>query len=211
VNRIRTFLVIAVMTICSITLRAASISFTPTGAQLDGDAILDIETTPGAHLTFDVTLDTGGLPENLALFDYTLTFDQNELKLLSTTIGGQDIFGLNTSFPGAGREHVVHQRGSLAAGSTAGLDQFVFEVLQGLDNDGNADVTVTAAAAMGVNDNNLLPNFGGPQIVEVQPSGVPEPASFVLIGAGLTVIARLRPPKRPRSGIHGDPANPASS
>jgi hypothetical protein len=40
---------------------AASLSFVPDGAQLDGDSIADLETEIGAEIAFSVLLDTSGL------------------------------------------------------------------------------------------------------------------------------------------------------
>ncbi len=196
------------------TAHAATISFVPAGAQLDGDAINDIEVAVGDTISFDVYIDTIGLAGPLQNFKYTATWDPAELVRTGLTMdngapGAGGNFGTDTP-PGAflpTGATVSHGAGAVPAGSAAFLlDTWTFKVADGLVNDGKVDFSVTVFNAESpvngvlINQNGkydvTLPNgmrVPGFQQVEVQPAAVvPEPEIISLMGAGALVLLGMR-------------------
>ena len=150
----------------------AAISFAPAGAQLDGDAILDI--VPGGQITFDVSINTAGLGGVLTALTYSILYDQTELKPLRTALDVGGVFTMNAAGlpndpanPGTGI--VRHGGGNLAVGFNAVVDRLTFDTLT-LVNDGSSDflTRVTSAfATIGGVRTDVTAQFAAIQFVEV--------------------------------------------
>src|SRR5215469_15294438 len=85
-------------TIVPFPAQAASISFTPTGSQLDSDSILDIVLKAGQTISFNIYVDPSGLftgasTGNLSLITYDVFVDTNELTFVSATHPAYDPTG----------------------------------------------------------------------------------------------------------------------
>ena len=164
----------------------AAITFAPAGAQLDGDAILDH--VPGGQITFEISINTAGLPSNLVGISYDILYDPSELDPvgLALDVGGVFPFSAGSLNVNPGIGAVRHGGGALAPGFNAVVDTATFDTLE-LRNDGAIDFSVTVTNALAdsgfgavVEVTNLfMPRF---QDVEVQP--IPEPGSFALLASG---------------------------
>jgi hypothetical protein len=167
---------------------AASISFTPTGGQLDEDVIWDIETAPDQEITFNVSFNTQFITDTVhnatsdIEIDYSILIDPTELLLLGKP-------------PGQGfRRQVVVSRNSQMV-----VDPFSVKVLNGLNNNGDIDVMLILhsayAGGTGFAGENVSNSFGGSgikQIVEVQPNdpdllaqNTPEPGTILSAAVAL--------------------------
>jgi hypothetical protein len=164
---------------------AASISFTPTGTQLDTDEILDIEASPGQVINFSIDVNTFfietafDLPNREVEINFTILLDSKELQFLK--------FPENSGiFPTI----FVPQ-------NTLGRIIVSTRVLDGLTNDGSSDFAILFRSAYigghGFAGENVSRSFGGVgdnQRVEVQP--VPEPATIFGSALALSVGGWLK-------------------
>jgi hypothetical protein len=188
--------------------QAASISFTPTGSQLDTDSILDIAMTPGQTISFNIFVDpsglfTGGSTANLNLITYDVFVDTNELTFVSATHPAYDPTG-----DVIGGEFLTHAQRDMGTnfgvmqdrdgfGVSTGppgitlaptlLDTLTYTATGNLDNDGVSDFRIALAAAT---TNTSVTNLFNPssQQVEVQPSPAPEAGTTALTGLGFVAL-----------------------
>jgi hypothetical protein len=173
---------------------ALSLTFTPAGAQLDGDPILDIATTPGAMLTFRTRLDTLGIvpppmPAGVVSVAYTVTFDPTELSFVGGVPTPANPFPVHLPIAaGPGTVVPAHQGAFVPAGLIPTLDDLTFMVLPGLVNDGLPDVDITGAllGIVGVVPAGVVLVTNE---VEVQPE--PEPATLLIFGTSLMALLIL--------------------
>lgn len=192
--------------------RAASISFTPTGSQLDTDSILDIAMKPGQTISFNIFVDPSGLftgasTANLNLITYDVFVDTNELTFVSAThpaydptgdvIGGEFLThaqrDMGTDFG------VMQDRGGFGVSTGPPgitltptlLDTLTYTATNNLDNDGTSDFRIVLAAAT---TNASVTGLFNPssQEVEVQPNPAPEPGTMALIGLGFFALGFMR-------------------
>lgn len=202
------FCLFGALSISAMPLRAATLSFTPTGAQLDGDDIKDIATAVGNVISFNVYIDTVGLEGPLQSFSYQATWDNSELTLNagspvpSGNFPGSSPYMTSQTVGTTTVSTISHVNGNIAANTpTFLLDTWRFTVAKGLTNDGVSDFRVVVSGAMSTVNGQLkdqqdsfrtsLPNgvkTNGFQQVEVQPAAVPEPGLFAMLGAGLGVL-----------------------
>lgn len=128
------------------TVQAITLSFTPKGAQLDGDAILDLSVNPGDRINFDVTFNPMG--EQVSTINYVWFYDVSELQLLQVVTQG-------TSFldPLGGGGTIV-RTGQLVINQF--VDQFKFLVTNPTlaPRDGQPDFFIEATTANLLNDPN---------------------------------------------------------
>ena len=171
----------------------ASITFTPAGMMLDGDAILDIETKPGALLTFDIMLDTTGLAGPLAALSYNLRRDPSELSHVASALDLKEVFAVSMGSAALQNAVIRHTGGAVAVGTTTLLDRFDFTVQPGLVNDGLRDFGISIFSAVLVDGTNVNSAFGS-QIVSVQL--IPEPSAALAFGIGALLIAGIRGRRR---------------
>jgi hypothetical protein len=77
---------------------AATVRFTPPGAQLDGDPILDIILYPGQPISFAnfFSNQNDTLPTNL--LEYTITYDPAELSYVNSQLDSSNKFALSETF-----------------------------------------------------------------------------------------------------------------
>src|SRR5438445_10441963 len=80
-HRLRTSRIFAAILLLNISpVFGAALTFTPTGTQLDADPILDIATTPGAAINFDISINIADLGGDLTSIRYRIDIDGNELE-----------------------------------------------------------------------------------------------------------------------------------
>jgi hypothetical protein len=176
---------------------AASISFAPKGTQLDSDPILDIETSPGQVIDFEVLFDTNGITTNLLFsveINFSIELDPTELQLVSFPEG----------LIGTAPNSFSIKRDGIPQKATGSLTTFQVKVLNGLINDGMSDLRLTFNSANIGGDSSISEDvsssFGGSgaaQTVEVQP--VPEPTTIFGSALALGVGGWL---KRKKSSQH---------
>jgi hypothetical protein len=121
---------------------AASISFTPTGSQIDSDPIYDLIVSPGQVISFDINADTNNINTTSltsVLIEFSITLDTNELELVGTPSGGQLTATGFRSIPG------VFQ--PIPQNSINKLTSFQVRAKQKLPNDGSPDVTIAILGA----------------------------------------------------------------
>jgi hypothetical protein len=154
----------------------ASITFSPTGTQLDNDEIADLQVSEGDNLNFNFTLDTSGLDANLQSFKVQVDADFAEIDLLATrtdfdsstfefipleAVEGENftsaVFGRNGD-PGA----APNEANLIVEGEVTALD--------GLTNDGQPDLGVTVIEAIDANGQDVTDLFEpANQAIELQP------------------------------------------
>jgi hypothetical protein len=176
---------------------ALSLNFRPTGSQLDGDGVRDIQTSVGSVINFDLVLNTQGLAPNetIKTVEYLLDWDTTELGLIFPTpftppgeIAGGVVDFTNPDPLNVFATYGVSQTLATAIGAdvTKTIGTISFKVLSGLNNSGNADFYLTY----------LFPDGFGvegsqTQSVEVQP--VPTPALLPgLFALGATAIRKRK-------------------
>jgi hypothetical protein len=127
------------------------LGFTPTGTQLDGDTIPDIETSVGNILNFDLVLKTGN-NETVSDLQYILDWDTTELSLYGFTPLGEILGGGNAPIDLTNPDpanvfatYGINQFLATAVGSnvTQTVGTISFKVLQGLNNSTNPDFILT--------------------------------------------------------------------
>src|SRR4028118_250406 len=118
---------------------AASISFRPSGTQLDQDEILDFSGNPGDLVSFEIFIDTNGINTN-PNFDkiiilFSLFLDPTELRTVNfpveTDQSVSEIY-FSTNFP---------------QNTTALVATVPVKILDGLINDGVGDLTLKLDSA----------------------------------------------------------------
>ncbi|MCA9259786.1 MAG: hypothetical protein KDA61_11330 [Planctomycetales bacterium] len=184
----------------------ASLRFVPEGTQLDGDAISDAATTPGALFSFFLELDTAGLSNPLVVLEYQVLRDFSELPtppesfefFNEAQLSFQD-FAIDENQ--ATEEAIIRLlRGDggvadagVAPNTVAQLQRDTYKITDRLVNDGKNDFGVVnllrAVDSTGADVRSLFTLGGG---IDVQP--VPEPATacVALVAAATCVGARRR-------------------
>ena len=164
----------------------------PNDAQLDGDPILDIATSVGAIIEYNIILNTGGLAAGPLDLVFEVSWDGAELfpSLIDFAPGASPFGGADSSVTFGNTETVTYSNLPSANGEAGTLTLFDMTVLDGLVNDGSADFTLNLISAT-IGGNSVLGQFVGfPQIDEVQP--IPEPSTALLLALGGLVARRRR-------------------
>ncbi|WP_424102097.1 hypothetical protein [Moorena producens] len=167
----------------------ASVSFTPTGSQLDQDAINDLQVNVGDTIDFSFVLDTSGLTANLQSLDILVEQDSTELVTLegfrtdADIAAFSDFSGSVVENPPLGIPTALFQRSDSIGVSPDSILEIVRttdQVLPGLKNDGLPDLAVTVSSAIDANGIDVT-NLFNPvsQSLDVQPAPVPETTSLL--------------------------------
>ncbi len=178
----------------------ASVSFAPTGSQLDNDLIPDLATNIGESLDFSFFLDTTGLNANLTSLELLFAQDTSELETLTVARTDADIAAFPTfsgvPTPGTIPSAIFSRSGpGIAPDSLVEIVVTTYLVQPGLINDGLADQLVTVISATDANGTDVTSLFEPvSQSVDVQP--VPE-SSFplgllIFVTLGFSLIKRKR-------------------
>jgi hypothetical protein len=179
-------------------LHAASISITPTGVQLDQDAILDVILAPGQQITFDVFFDNSLDNLSTTRLEYDFSYDSNELTFVQSILDISNKFDSSGRLPTAGNLYTFHLFPSgdpgLAPQGKFLLDQFVFvgNNVEHWPGNGILDAKI-------VNGNNVNAPLLGPDITisafssnELEVQRVPAPLPLLGIGVAFDYSRKLR-------------------
>ena len=88
--------------------QGATISITPTGAQLDGDAILDIVLQPGEQLIYNVFFDNSADALSTHQLEYDFSYDSNELTFVKANLDVSNKFLSEGTLATPGNIFVFH-------------------------------------------------------------------------------------------------------
>jgi hypothetical protein len=157
---------------------AASISFRPTGTQLDQDEILDFSGKPGDLVEFEILIDTNGInltPNfNNVVIEFSLFLDPTELRTINFPVETDESYPNN------------YFSTNFSENTTAPVALVPIKMLEGLINDGTADLRLKLDSAytrnssdVGQDVTNLFEvggKFGSEQTLDFQP--VPEPTTI---------------------------------
>lgn len=177
----------------------ASLSFTPTGSQLDSDSILDIGVNVGDDVDLSFFLDTTGLTANLQAIDIRVDQDLAESSLTALRTDADITSFPNLTFSGSPQSNglfsAVFERNGipgLAPDSTIELVTGSLAILPGLQNDGLVDFAVTVVSAIDANGTDVTSLFQpSTQSLELQQS-IPESTSILsLLGLGVISFVPL--------------------
>ena len=178
---------------------SASLSFIPTGFQLDSDQILEVPVQVGDQIDLSFFLDTTGLSSNLQSIDIRVDQDIAESSLNAFRTDA-DIAAFPTltfgGSPDNGLFSALFQRSGnpgLAPKSTIELVTGTLDILPGLNNDGITDLAVTVTSAFDANGLNVTNLFQpATQSLELQQQTVPESNSIVsLLTLGFLGVGSL--------------------
>ena len=176
---------------------AASISFRPTGTQLDQDEILDFSGKPGDLVEFEILIDTNGINLNPNFYnvviEFSLFLDPTELRTINFPVETDESYPNN------------YFSTNFSENTTALVAIVPIKMLGGLINDGTADLRLKLDSAYTRNSNDVRQDvtnlfevgggFGSEQTVDFQP--VPEPTTIFGSALALGVGGWL---KRKKSG-----------
>jgi hypothetical protein len=158
---------------------AASISFRPTGTQLDQDEILDFSGNPGDLVELEILIDTSGINLNSnfdnVVINFSLFLDPTELRTINFPVETDESYPEN------------YFSTNFSQNTTASVAIVPIKMLEGLINDGTADLrlkldsayTRNSSDVRGQDVTNLFEvggGFGSEQTVDFQP--VPEPTTI---------------------------------
>ncbi|MDJ0571452.1 MAG: hypothetical protein QNJ53_20725, partial [Pleurocapsa sp. MO_192.B19] len=190
----------------------ASVSFSPTGSQLDNDSIQDLQLNVGDRLSVTFELDTSGLNANLQSLDLQVDQDLVEVDLTAVRTDFDETAFPDFSFGGSPQGDNIFSAVFERSGSP-GVVPDTMEVivegevtaLDGLENDGQPDLGVTVVNAIDANGKDVT-NLFQPlnQAIDVQPFPVVsidlEPTFVVEGEEAQTVILKLSEPA-PSGGL----------
>jgi hypothetical protein len=157
---------------------AASISFRPTGTQLDQDEILDFSGKPGDLVEFEILIDTNGInlnPNfNNVVIEFSLFLDPTELRTINFPVETDESYPNN------------YFSTNFSENTTASVAIVPIKMLEGLINDGTADLRLKLDSAYTRNSSDVRQDvtnlfevgggFGSEQTLDFQP--VPEPTTI---------------------------------
>jgi hypothetical protein len=165
---------------------AASISFRPTGTQLDQDEILDFSGKPGDLVEFEILIDTNGInltPNfNNVVIEFSLFLDPTELRTINFPVETDESYPNN------------YFSTNFSENTTAPVALVPIKMLEGLINDGTADLRLKLDSAYTRNSSDVVGQdvtnlfevggkFGSEQTLDFQP--VPEPTT--ILGSALAL------------------------
>jgi hypothetical protein len=159
---------------------AASISFRPTGTQLDQDEILDFSGNPGDLVDFEIFIDTSGINLNPSfdniVINFSLSLDPTELRTINFPVETDESYPEN------------YFSTNFSENTTALVAIVPIKMLESLINDGTVDLRLklesaytrnTSSDVRGQDVTNLFEvggGFGSEQTLDFQP--VPEPTTI---------------------------------
>jgi len=157
---------------------AASISFKPTGTQLDQDEILDISGNPGDLVNIEILIDTNGINLNSNFYnvviEFSLFLDPTELRTINFPVETDESYPNN------------YFSTNFSENTTALVAIVPIKMLGGLINDGTADLRLKLDSAYTRNSTDVRQDvtnlfevgghFGSEQTLDFQP--VPEPTTI---------------------------------
>ncbi len=178
---------------------AASISFRPTGTQLDQDEILDFSGKPGDLVEFEILIDTNGINLNPNFYnvviEFSLFLDPTELRTINFPVQTDESYPNN------------YFSTNFSENTTALVARVPIKMLEGLINDGTADLRLKLDSAYTRNSSDVRQDvtnlfevgggFGSEQTLDFQP--VPEPTTIFGSALALGVGGWL---KRKKSTQH---------
>jgi hypothetical protein len=157
---------------------AASISFRPTGTQLDQDEILDFSGNPGDLVNIEILIDTSGINLNSnfdnVVIEFSLFLDPTELRTINFPVETDESYPNN------------YFSTNFSENTTASVAIVPIKMLEGLINDGRADLRLKLDSAYTRNSSDVRQDvtnlfevgggFGAEQTLDFQP--VPEPTTI---------------------------------
>jgi hypothetical protein len=168
--------------------QALSIYYSPTGSNIDSDGIPDIVTAPGSTVSFDVFLETFGIPNapsdpGVSAVEYLLKWDVAELELASTQFFSplflSSVVTPPAPVPGA-VSFAQNGFGSIAPWTAnVKLATFSFKVLAGLTSDGVVDFSTDLTKVFNSGGGTFADSLISTQIQKVEVQGataIPTPA-----------------------------------
>ena len=169
---------------------SASLSFLPTGSQLDSDLIEDLAVSIGASQDVSFFLDTSGLSANLQSIDIRVDQDITESNLVATRTDADITAFPDFTFSGSPQGNnifsALFQRSGnpgLAPNNTIELVTGVLEILPGLNNDGATDLAVIVESAIDANGNDVTslfePSTQSLELQSLELQSTPESTSFL--------------------------------
>ncbi len=168
--------------------QALSVYYSPTGSNIDSDGIPDIVTLPGSTVSFDVFMETFGIPNapsdpGVSAIEYLLNWDVAELELTNTAFFSPLYLNsvLNPPEPIPGAVSYAQTGFGSVAPWTANvkLATFSFKVLAGLTNDGAVDFSTDLTKVSKFGGGTFADSLISAQIQKVEVQGataVPTPA-----------------------------------
>ena len=178
---------------------AASISFRPTGTQLDQDKILDFSGNPGDIVEFEILIDTNGINLNSnfnnVVIQFALLLDPTELRTINFPIQTDESYPEN------------YFQVNFSTNTTTSIARVPIKMLESLINDGTPDLRLrldlaytrsTSNDGRGQDVTNLFEvggGFGSEQTLDFQPvdfQQVPEPTTIFGSALALSVGGWLK-------------------
>ncbi|WP_019506816.1 calcium-binding protein [Pleurocapsa sp. PCC 7319] len=188
----------------------ASLSFSPTGSQLDNDSIADLQVNPDEKFSVSFELDTSGLDNNLLFLELQGDIDITELlpiAIARTDDGIALLPDVNIVEESMG-DNFASQIFTLSGlpGAAPDTIEIIIEgeyaAVADLKNDGQPDLGITVLRAIDVNGKDVT-NLFQPlnQAIDIQPFPVVsidlEPTLIIEGGDAQTVIFNLSEPAPP--------------
>ncbi|MGK7954426.1 MAG: hypothetical protein AB4063_04060 [Crocosphaera sp.] len=145
--------------------RGSNITFSPSGAQLDNDEILEISTNNNEMVTFQVTFDPMGM--NFSDVSYGYSFDNNELEFLEFQSGGGPI--ITTPVPGTNEGFITRSISEEDPNPIDGFTDVFSFLVTDADNTGQSDFDTFESQLILLNGQNIADPANSFQSIEVQP------------------------------------------